>query len=151
RQLAVLSGGGKASFPASNSFPGPMSAAFPGQPQPVLWFTAADFNNDGRPDVAAALHPTMSGIAVYINALAPVPKPTIDALSIAPVNEGDTAMLFRTVGGRDPMDFTIDWGDGTFAQTFHLVPGNFAINHTYVDDNPSGTPKDNYTIHTLAS
>jgi hypothetical protein len=54
-------------------------------------------------------------------------------------------------GARDPHVVTIDWGDGGAPMTLAFAPGvgvatPIAITHLYVDDNPTGTAQDNYTI-----
>jgi hypothetical protein len=48
-------------------------------------------------------------------------------------------------GTQDTHTLTINWGDGT-PQTVTLSAGSFDITHQYLDDNPTGTASDQYTI-----
>src|SRR5205807_4378625 len=51
---------------------------------------------------------------------------------------------------RDILETT--WGDGSPTEIFSFAPGtprDISVSHRYLDDNPSGTPSDNYTIHLL--
>ena len=46
----------------------------------------------------------------------------------------------------------VNWGDGSAQETFTFLPGtprNVSVTHRYLDDNPSVTPLDRYTIHLL--
>ncbi len=64
------------------------------------------------------------------------------------INESGLA-TFDISFTNDPQAHTlvIDWGDGTI-QTVNLASGIFSasLTHTYVDDNPTGTASDNYTV-----
>src|SRR5713101_3719407 len=76
--------------------------------------------------------------------------PTL-ALSATEINKNDSVMLtgsFTDPGSQDSHVVTIDWGDGSAATTMSLATGVllFSATHRYLDDNPSGTPSDNYTI-----
>jgi hypothetical protein len=68
------------------------------------------------------------------------------------INEMQTVTLggtFTDPGANDTFTVVINWGDGTANTTVNLGVGarSFAgITHTYADDNPSGTPQDNYNI-----
>ena len=44
--------------------------------------------------------------------------------------------------------FDVDWGDGSPVQTFSYAAGtaSFSEDHRYLDDNPSGTSLDIYTV-----
>jgi hypothetical protein len=48
-------------------------------------------------------------------------------------------------GTQDTHSLTINWGEGA-PQTVALSGGSFDITHQYLDDNPTGTPSDQYTI-----
>jgi hypothetical protein len=76
--------------------------------------------------------------------------PTL-ALSATEINENDSVMLtgsFTDPGSQDSHVVTIDWGDGSAATATSLATGVllFSASHRYLDDNPSGTPSDHYTI-----
>src|SRR5581483_5483582 len=77
--------------------------------------------------------------------------PSFSGLSNQNVNEGDTLNLSFTVNDPDvpPQALTlqVNWGDGSPVETFTVAPGdNVTLPHVYVDDNPTATPQDNYTI-----
>jgi autotransporter-associated beta strand protein len=69
-----------------------------------------------------------------------------------PINEGDVATVTGTISEPDAGDtfiLQVDWGDGTGQETYTFAPGSprtVQVSHRYRDDNPSGTPSDNYTI-----
>src|SRR5678815_4056361 len=46
---------------------------------------------------------------------------------------------------QDTHTLTISWGEGA-SQTVVVVGGSFDITHQYLDDNPTGTTSDTYTI-----
>src|SRR5690242_12744835 len=68
------------------------------------------------------------------------------------IDENDRTTLtgsFTDPGTLDTHTVTIDWGDGSPATSIDLGPGILAIpatTHQYLDDHPSGTPSDDYTI-----
>ncbi|MCP3973054.1 MAG: hypothetical protein GY720_01015 [bacterium] len=55
---------------------------------------------------------------------------------------------FVDVGGQDNHVVTVDWGDGTSPDQVPLGDGErtFAVAHTYVEDDPTATPQDVYTV-----
>lgn len=68
----------------------------------------------------------------------------------APINENDVATLSGMIinaGGR-AFTLTVDWGDASPVESFTYDPGttSFTETHRYLDDAPSGTPGDDYTI-----
>lgn len=73
-------------------------------------------------------------------------------LSSSSIQEGDTLFLngeFINIDTRDTHEVVIDWGDGSTPTSINLVAGERTFNnyrHRYLDDNPTGTPSDNYTI-----
>ena len=80
-------------------------------------------------------------------------------MSAATINENDSVTLTGTVsdvGTLDTQTVTILWGAGegsTVLSGAQLTPVagqsgvyTFSATHQYLDDNPSGTPSDNYTI-----
>lgn len=77
-------------------------------------------------------------------------------LAVEMINEHDSAQLvgvFRDVDGdTDPHTVQIAWGDGQ-DDIIELMPGDldFTIDHHYLDDDPSGTLSDTYTITVTVS
>jgi parallel beta-helix repeat protein len=78
--------------------------------------------------------------------------PTLSNVAItSPINESSTAVLSGTITDPDTGDtfsLTVDWGDGSAPQTFNYPAGtiSFTESHQYLDDNPTATTSDNYTI-----
>ena len=74
----------------------------------------------------------------------------------SPVTEGGTTTLSGSISdanANDTFSLTVDWGDGSAPQVFNYPAGttSFSETHQYLDDNPTGTPADNYQINlTLA-
>ena len=67
------------------------------------------------------------------------------------INEGGTATLAGTItepGSLDTLTLTIDWGDGSAVQNVPLSAGtaSFSVPHIYVDDNPTATTSNDYTV-----
>jgi hypothetical protein len=87
---------------------------------------------------------TTAGTTVRVGNVAPkldVTGSTIDENGIAEVNGAIT-----DPGSQDTFTLIIDWGEGT-PQTYTYPAGttNFRETHQYKDDNPTGTPADDYT------
>ena len=81
------------------------------------------------------------------------PGPVITSITDTPdpSEEGELVTVtatFTDVAPNVVYTATIDWGDGTGPQpaTYNPVTGEVTGTHTYMDDNPSGTPSDPYTI-----
>ena len=77
--------------------------------------------------------------------------PTIEAGADSVVNEGDTfvrEVSFDDVGTLDTHSVTADFGEGDGFEPVTLVPGTrtFRLEHLYVDDDPTATPQDDYTV-----
>jgi hypothetical protein len=75
-------------------------------------------------------------------------EPVIDSLSATSTNEDGVVHLTGTYSDADTGDthtLTINWGEGA-DQTVVVTAGSFDITHRYLDDNPTGTPSDVYTI-----
>ncbi|MDP3062880.1 MAG: PKD domain-containing protein, partial [Chloroflexota bacterium] len=79
--------------------------------------------------------------------------PAVTALAATPpVVEGGFSTVsgsFTDVGLLDTHTVTVDWGDGTVGPatvTESGGSGTFTASHQYLDDNPTGTPSDSYTI-----
>ncbi len=87
-----------------------------------------------------------SGLEIEVNNVDPV----IVDLNAPIINEDGSAQITGIVqdtGSLDTHEVTIDWGDGTsMPVVINPVTGGFAVSHQYLDDNPTGTPSDSYTI-----
>jgi hypothetical protein len=84
--------------------------------------------------------------SVTVNNVAPV----LNNIVIPAVNENEAATLTADLvdpGVLDTFDVAIDWGDGNI-EMFSYGAGTTAIteSHVYLDDDPTGTPSDNYTV-----
>jgi len=68
------------------------------------------------------------------------------------IDENDTLTLegsFADPGTLDTHTVTIDWGDGSTDTTLNLAADELGfgpISHQYLDDDPTGTPSDDYAI-----
>jgi hypothetical protein len=96
-----------------------------GQAAPVFTTTTVTVNN---------VSPVFSGVQVT-----------------SPIAENDSATLTGVInepGTLDTITLTVNWGDGSAAQTFPYPAGAkaFTQTHQYLDDDPSGTPSDIYPI-----
>jgi hypothetical protein len=72
-------------------------------------------------------------------------------LSETTIDENDSITLdvsFVAIDTQDTHDVVIDWGDGSANTVFSVAAGqrSFSKVHQYLDDNPTGTPSDQYTI-----
>ncbi|SES99864.1 parallel beta-helix repeat (two copies) [Methanococcoides vulcani] len=75
--------------------------------------------------------------------------PTVTAVGDV-INENDFANVSGTIsdpGILDTFDVVIDWGDG-YNETFPYPAGSTVFNetHQYLDDDPTGTSSDDYTV-----
>lgn len=78
-------------------------------------------------------------------------NPIISSISISNINENDIATLsgtFTDSGTLDSFELSVDWGDSTSLDVFPYAAGtsSFTETHLYQDDNPTGTPYDDYII-----
>ncbi len=81
------------------------------------------------------------------------------ALALDPVSaidENDVATLTGSItdpGTLDTFTVTVDWADGSPVEIFSYDAGTttFTETHQYLDDDPSGTPSDNYNIAVTVS
>lgn len=66
------------------------------------------------------------------------------------IYENDYATVSGTIhddGALDEFEITIDWGDGTVdTYPYSMNATMFICKHRYLDDNPTGTPFDIYTV-----
>ncbi len=77
--------------------------------------------------------------------------PVLSLLTLTPaVDEGGWATLSGTIldpGVNDVITLSVDWGDGTTGvYTYNAMAAVINLTHQYVDDDPSGTPADGYTL-----
>ena len=79
--------------------------------------------------------------------------PTVSGLALSDtiIDEGGSTSLSGTIsdpGTADTFSVEIDWnGDGSVDETHTgVAPGAFSYAHTYLDDNPTATPIDTYTV-----
>ena len=84
-------------------------------------------------------------LTVTVNNVAPTVSST-GAL----ISENGTATVSGTIsdpGAVDTFEVEINWGDGN-TETFSYPSGSteFSEDHQYMDDDPSGTPSDDYTV-----
>ena len=93
-----------------------------------------------------------SGVIVHQPAL-----PVLSNVAVTPgIFENFLATLTGQISDSDPAStfvLLVNWGDGSAPQTFNYPAGttSFSETHRYLDDNPTGTPFDTYTINlTLA-
>jgi Ca2+-binding RTX toxin-like protein len=78
-------------------------------------------------------------------------EPVLGDLAATTIDENGTTTLTGTItdpGSLDTFTLTVDWGDGSPVETFSYAAGTtvFSETHQYLDDNPSGTESDDYTI-----
>ena len=111
------------------------------------------FDDNGLYTVGVQVTDGDSGVAtdstvVTVNNVAPtVDVPTVDS---EPSDEGQSVVAsasFTDPGTNDTHSCTVDYGDGSGVQVGTVV-GLTCIGpaHIYVDDDPSGTPSDDYTV-----
>jgi len=77
--------------------------------------------------------------------------PVLALNAVLGINENGTATLSGTItdpGTLDTFTVVVDWGDGSAPQTFTYAAGTttFSETHQYLDDNPTATAADDYTI-----
>ncbi|MCI0491464.1 MAG: hypothetical protein L0Z07_00840, partial [Planctomycetes bacterium] len=116
---------------------------------PTFDFTALD---DGTYDVKLQLYDSAQGNDTEIRPLVVTNvAPQITNLTALNVNENSFTTLTGSIvdpGTKDTFTLDVDWGDGT-VETFTYAAGtkDFSETHQYLDDNPTGTPSDPYTIN----
>ncbi len=85
-----------------------------------------------------------------------VPPTVAMTYSSTHIKEGQSVTVDGTItdpGTLDSQTVSVDWGDGTKPTVIKRTPDQrtFEATHTYVDDNPTGTPWDNYTLATTVT
>jgi len=128
-----------------------------------------DFDGDGTWDTAwspsaTATHTWQDDytgtvyLEVFDGRLRDIDTADVTVLNVAPVldttpvviDENGMAIISGTItdpGVLDTFTLTIDWGEGA-PETFSYSAGTttFTLIHQYLDDNPTGTPSDNYIV-----
>lgn len=77
--------------------------------------------------------------------------PVIDSLSTTSADENGTVYLtgtYHDVDNQGTHDLIINWGEGA-AQTYVVSDGAFNISRQYLDDNPTNSTSDVYTINMM--
>ncbi len=99
------------------------------------------FDDDLGEIIAQPLTLTVSNVAP--SGVAIDPLASIDENGVAVLN-----LAFTDPGTRDSHTVEIDWGDGSAIETLPVAAGArlFTATHQYLDDNPTGTASDPYTI-----
>lgn len=76
--------------------------------------------------------------------------PTLqNVAATSPINENETATLTGNINDPDAgntFDLTVDWGDGTVMTYSFAAATAFTETHTYLDDDPTATPSDTYSV-----
>jgi uncharacterized repeat protein (TIGR01451 family) len=78
--------------------------------------------------------------------------PTLSGLSLtSPISENGSATLAGSISGpeaTDALTLLVNWGDGTvLTYTYAAGTTSFSQTHPYLDDNPTVTPSDSYTVN----
>ena len=97
-------------------------------------------------DPAVEAHPSWGG-----QVTGPAPPILSNVAVTSPINEGGVATLsgnMASTSGADSFTLMVVWGDGSPAEFFDYPAGTptFQETHTYLDDDPTGTASDTYTI-----
>lgn len=76
----------------------------------------------------------------------------VDITVSSPITESNSASLngiISSPGTTAPFTLTVDWGDGSLPETLSYAAGTTSFNqtHQYLDDNPTATPSDAYSIN----
>ncbi len=99
-------------------------------------------------DCATGNNLQTANIVLNGSVISPNNAPAIGSVSVtSPIDENDTAVLtvvFSDDSG-DTHDAVVNWGEGS-PEAFTGVTSPFTPTHQYLDDNPSGTSSDAYTI-----
>jgi len=97
------------------------------------------------------ISPTAYGTVFAIGLGNNTPPVLSNVAAISPITENGTTTLSGNITDPDVGDtfaLTVNWGDGSVPQVFNYAAGttSFSETHQYLDDNPTATPSDNYTI-----
>ncbi len=77
--------------------------------------------------------------------------PTLQNVAAStPINENEATTLTGNIIDPDAgntFDLLVDWGDGTVMTYSYAAAAAFTETHTYLDDDPTGTPADTYVVN----
>jgi len=125
-----------------------------------------DDNPTGTPEDTYTIDVSLSDgtdtVSASVDTIVKNVDPVIAGLAVAltagdlTIDENDNVTLTGTitdVGTEDTFDLTVDWGDGSAAETLSFGTGDqpFSLTHTYLDDDPTDTATDDYTITVTAT
>ncbi len=108
-----------------------------GTPSDVYTATLTLTDDNGGSDTGST--------AVTVNNVAP----TLSSVSASDLVENDVTSLTFTIndpGTADTFSLEISWGDGLTETFTYASAGVYTETHQYLDDDPTGTPADSYTI-----
>ena len=99
---------------------------------------------------------TSGGASITVNPSPQLPPVLSNIAVTSPIIENGTATLTGSISdpnAGDTFSLTVNWGDGSVPQVFNYPAGtlSFSQTHQYLDDNPTATPSDNYTINLTLS
>ena len=89
------------------------------------------------------------GTASVITTISNV-APILSNVTVTNADEGGSVTLTGDItdpGTADTFTLDIDWGNGIESITLAAGTTSFSVTRTYVDDDPTATPSDNYTIN----
>ena len=125
-------------------------------PGAVVAFSAANLDGPSSYTVRVRVTDPCGGTAVaqtQVNVLNVAPSLDAVALSSGTINENDTVTLTGSItepASSDALTLVVDWGDGT-TDTLPTAAGAFSLAHQYLDDKPTVTASDNYTVTVTVS
>ncbi len=98
----------------------------------------------------------MAVISITVNNVNDAPVLALAQPSSSVINENGSISIAGQMTDADPQDahtVVIDWGEGSAATTVLLAAGvaEFSASHLYLDNRPTGTPSDVYSITVSAS
>ena len=132
---------------ATTSFPARLYRLDPTTGDAALVGTNLGVNYIHGGDFLPSSDATDLEVEVTVNNVAPSNL----VLSSGTIDENGTFTLsgtFADPGTQDTHAVTINWGDGSALQTVNLAAGvlSFSVTHQYIDDNPTITSSDVYSI-----
>jgi hypothetical protein len=120
--------------------------------------TIPDTDVEGDEDFSVSLSNPSTGVIgvgqVSTTILEPTnTQPFVTELTATPDVVDENGLITLTGAFTDPdqgdlHQVTVDWGDGSTPEVVDVAPGErtFQATHQYLDDNPTATPADDYTI-----
>jgi hypothetical protein len=118
-----------------------------GEPDEKFGFEFKLWQNDNPAAGTPVKHFTTSYLAEATIVATEAPQLSIS--SSPTVTEGNTLTVQLSLQGvsfAGPAYVSVAWGDGSVSTTF-ITAGTASVEHIYVDDDPTNTSQDSYTIH----